>query len=57
MYALSVVINIEEIRDFCSWILMMCSHYLMKYRALACEEGILSILIQRNWRRKFVHGY
>lgn len=30
---------------------------MMKYRALACEEGILSILIQRNWRRKFVHGY
>lgn len=56
MYALSVVI-IEEIRDFCSRILMMCSYYLMKYRALACEEGILSILIQRNWRRKFVHGY
>lgn len=24
------------------------------YSALACEEGILSILIQRNWRRKSV---
>lgn len=44
MYVLFVVI-IEEIRDFCSRILMMCSYYLMKYRVLVCEEGILSILI------------
>lgn len=40
-----LLLLIEEIRDFCSRILMMCSYYLMKYRVLVCEEGIFSILI------------